>query len=580
MRVCYGAYAMKLTLALACLAGLAVIPVSQRSEKDLSPRERERLMAAVERAAIRERAALEAESVSEDLRATADELLRLSGRAEAAAAAAEKAQAGSTGPGVQLPEKRTRPTRAEQRAAERESAGPGRAPRSAVSPGGGRAVHTRVPRPRPLPLQALSIEQALAMVPPIHAAATRSAAENKLAYLPKKRAARSRSNPRTRGTGQSFGPGEAPDIGDVDLYASGGWCVYGASGIPSAGGPAAGTLVKTGNVDLARVTMQPDPGGAAEGKPLGGIRRHNLGDVTVSDCDFTGLRKRPAIYDNVSGHGLYRGNTFLRVEGQAIQLAYRDAPVAGEPADNLPLTAPPLLVLEDNHAVDCGAGADPSGFAWSLLDPGTLEHPGRVIMRGCTLVNGGDATPTEVGGTKRSDRLVASGSSGGLIVDHHGARPEDSPLDTPRYATEIFVVDACLFDITKGSAPVMALRGVGTILIEDSCFIARDHLDPTVHVDDIAGPPSGTIILENCVSPKGSVVWLQVRSKPVCSMHCPGKRLVIDVKTLTVTELPMQDDPVSRVKSPLTGRSVRPGIHAQTPGHLDDVGALDFGSVR
>ena len=257
--VCYGAGAMKIPLALACVIGLALVPLAQRSEKDLSPRERERLMAAMERAVIRERAALDAEAVAEDLRATADELDRLSARAEAAAAAAEKDRPDADAPKVVLPLKPTRPRQAERRAAEQPLA-PAPTGQEPPRDGGGPAPRVRPPDDRPIPLECLSIEEAEALIAPIHAAATRTSEENKQAYLPKKRASRVRSASRTRGTGYTFGPGQAPDIGDIDFYAEWQWCLNVSRGGSRFRGARPGSVAKTGHVDLARLTIQPDKG--------------------------------------------------------------------------------------------------------------------------------------------------------------------------------------------------------------------------------------------------------------------------------------------------------------------------------
>ncbi len=587
---------MKIPLALACVAGLALIPSVQRSEKDLTPRERERLMAAIERAAIRERAALDAEAVAGDLRATADEMERLSAQAEAAAAAAEKGMRGSRRPKVVLPVKPSPPAEAPERTKGKTQDGtaPGRPSKGlpeAVSPaekGPGDEPPSVAPRQgnggrlanRPIPLQTLTIDEARGLVGPIHAAAARSSKENKATYLPKKRATRVRSDQRTRGTGYTFEAGKAPDIGDVDFYAEWQWCLNVARGGGKFRGAKAGTIAKTGHVDLARLTIQPDKSTMAKDEMKWGMRRYNLGDVTVVDCDFTDIVKEHGIYDNLAGHGLYRGNTFKNLGGQAIQLAYREYPYAQYWADNMPFTAPPLILLEDNHAVDCGQNAGRSGFAWTFFDPGTFENPGRVVVRGCTFVNEWDFTRTAGGQMVGAEHPNAIRSPGGLVLNHYTPRPKDIPMSAPRYATEVFVMDACLFDIAQGSNPVVAVRGVGTILIEDSCFIARRHKDPGFHVDDAPGQPSGKIVIENCVSPKEHEVWLMVRGKRVRSMHCPGKRIEIDVKTLAITEGPMEDDPISRVISPLSDRTVRPGVHPQEPGHKDEIGALDFESLK
>ena len=57
-------------------------------------------------------------------------------------------------------------------------------------------------------------------------------------------------------------------------------------------------------------------------------------------------------------------------------------------------------------------------------------------------------------------------------------------------------------------------------------------------------------------------------------LHCPGKRFEIDVKTLKVTEVEVQDDPITRLISPLEGRVARGGIGSPSRG-----GRVDLGTV-
>ncbi len=397
-----------------------------------------------------------------------------------------------------------------------------------------------------------------------HAAATRSAAENKALYLPRERAAhRSAGARRVVRDAYTFNPGDAPDMGDLDIYTGWQWGINVARGETTFVGKPLGSIPKTGHVDLARLSIQPDPAkNAVEVK--WGLRRFNLGDTTVTDCDFTDIQREHGIYDEVSGHGLYRGNTFLRLGGQAIQMAYRDGPVQQYKASNMPYTGRATYVLDGNHAVDTGLHGSRSGFVWTFFDPGTHAQPATVVVRDCTSVQAWESPRTASGPGSPAVRCP-----GGLVVHHYQhVKPEAAP------ATETLAIDNCLFDHTLGSMPVMAIRGVGTILIEDSCFLARKHRNPVVDIDDLPNMPSGKVILENNVSPKGMEVFLHVRGKRVCSMHCPGKRIEIDVRTLERTESEPKDDPVTRLVSPLADRRVAPGIHTQPIGHIDDIGTV------
>lgn len=397
-----------------------------------------------------------------------------------------------------------------------------------------------------------------------HAAAGRSAAENKALYLPRERAAHRLSGTRTVvHDGFTFSPGEAPDMGDLEIYTAWQWAINVARGSIPFAGKRPGSVPKTGHVDLARLSIQPSTSkGAVE--MLWGLRRYNLGDTTVTDCDFSNLPREHAIYDEVSGHALYRGNTFLRIGGQAIQMAYRDKPIDQYMASNMPYTGRATYVLDGNHAVDTGLHGSRSGFVWTFFDPGTHAHPATVVLRDCTSVQ---AWGKARGASGPGSPMVRC--PGGLVVHHYQhVNPKAAP------ATETVAIDNCLFDHTLGSMPVIAIRGVGTILIEDSCFLAREHRNPVVDIDDLPNMPSGTVILENNVSPEGMEMFLHVRGKRVCSMHCPGKRIEIDVRTLAMVESEPKDDPVTRLVSPLANRSVAPGIHPQPLGHIDDIGTV------
>lgn len=587
-------------LALLLLVGAATAAVSlqagqdgSKRERDLTPLERERLLAAQQRAEIRRKAAEEAERAAQELEAAARELEALAADAQAAATAARKradqarVRADEARRTKRLPPEVRAPAVGAPAAGDddrRRGVAPGRGEgdgASAVPPALPERAGTGSSDPAvaaaALPLSTFGEERARKMAQRILAGAERTAAQNKVSYLGAKRQGRGwDAAARTRGTGHTFPPGQAPDMGDMDMHCVWQWSLNVARGRGRFETAKPGQIKKTGHVDLARMTFQPDPSTYAKDGMKWGMRRYNLGDVTVTDCDFTDIHLEHGIYDNLSGHGLYRGNTFLRMGGQAIQTAYRDQPYQQYGADNLPYSAPPLLILEDNHAVDCGLSAGRAGFVWTLFDPGIPSQPGTVIVRGCTAVSAWDFTRTGGGDRVGPNHPRALRSAGGLVLTHYKKLPEDAP----RPATRDFVMDACLLDLTMAETPVVAVRGVGTIHVEDSVFLARDHRRPFFDVDDAPGQPSGKVVLQNCVSPPGAEVWLRIGKKKVVSMHCPGRRLEIDVATRRVTETEPRDTPLTRVVSPLAGRRVLPGSHPQPPGHRDELGALDFSAVR
>lgn len=400
-----------------------------------------------------------------------------------------------------------------------------------------------------------------------HAAAERTPRENKAFYLGRLRATRGLGFQAKGKSSYLFDPGAAPDMADLRIRSNWQWGINVARGSARFAGQPRGAVAKTGHVDYARLDIRPDP--ASREQMKWGIRRFNMGDVTVRDCDFTDIPREHGIYDEVSGHALYRGNTFKDLGGQALQMAYRDQAFQQYSASNMPYTGRATYVLEDNHAVDTGQNASRSGFVWTFFDPGTHRFPATVVLRGCTSVQEWRQARLPEGPRVGAGHPRAVRSPGGLVVHHYQhVRPKADP------ATELLVVTNCLFDHTASEMPIAAVRGVETILVHDSCFLARDHRNPVFDVDDEPRMPSGRVVLQNNVSPEGMEVWLHVRGQRVCSMHCPGERVEVDVATREVTRLPMQDDQEVRLLSPLRDRRPRAGVHPQPVGHVDDLGTV------
>ena len=619
----------RLPLAALCIS-LIVLQVPTRAwssqevdRSKLTPAEREKLLAAEQRAALRARAAADAAKTAKDLEATAAELERLAAEATKAAKAARArakeaaARAAAFGTPPVVPAERPKeetpeenPERPPARTSPKaDGAGPteGEGPGEVAGPGGWiddwtlerPAPADDAPKRRPQPslvpetapgggpespteapasaASAVGPAQRAARIEDIRAlvktAATRTAEENKRTFIPPIRATRAYGPKRTRSKGYTFPPGEAPDIGDEDIYCTWQWGMNIARGKGTFAGADFDAMPKTGHVDLARLSFQPDPESefAVEGMKWG-MRRHNLGDVTVTDCDFTAIPKEHGIYDALAGHALYRGNTFFNLGGQALQIAHRASPFQQYGADNMRFKGPPLIVVEDSHAVDCSQHASRAGFVWSFFDPGSIEQPGTVILRGCTVVTAWPFVRSSGGDTVPADHPEALRTAGGLVVHNYAERPEG----TTGRATRAVVLDACLFDLTMGRMAVAAIRGAETVLIKDSTFLAREHRYPYVDIDDVPGNPSGKVVLQNCISPEPHAVWLRVRHKRIVPVHCPGKRIEIDVKTLAVVESEPQDDPLCRVISPLEERAVASGTHPQPVGHVDDLGAIEF----
>ncbi len=408
-----------------------------------------------------------------------------------------------------------------------------------------------------------------------HAAAKRTAEENKAIYFGVKRAQHDAGPPKTlRRETMTFPPGAAPDMADLEIRAKWQWGVNIARGGASFQGPEALTLQKTGHVDLARLLIGPDKDTPEHGGMKWGLRRYNLGDSTVVDCDFEHIKLEHGIYDNLSGHGLYRGNTYHHLGGQAIQIAYRDKAYEQYKADNLPFSGKPILIVEDNHAVDCGEHASKSGFTWTFFDYGTHEQPSTLILRNCTSVHAWDFVRTP-GGQQRVDptHVQATRAPGGMVVHQFQHSKDEAQGKQTTYANEYVVIDNCLFDHTQNSNPIVAIRGAETILIEDSCFISRNGRGAFVDIDDIEGRPSGRVIIENCVSPPEGEVFLRVRRQNVMSMNCPGKRIEIDLGTMKRTVSEPIDDAVTTLQSPLLDRVPASGVTNQLPGHSDDMAA-------
>lgn len=441
----------------------------------------------------------------------------------------------------------------------------------------------------------------------------KTAQQNKDAFMWKKR--NSRDVPEKERIVRTVmnAPGAAPDMGDLAIYGQWQMCVGSSRGSGAFTGdayqawdqggrvgafvaPTAEQFPKTGDLDVARCSFQPHPTWASTPRKAGqkpfwpsrsmrwGMRRYNLGDTTTIDCDFSHIPEEHGCYDDLAGHALYRGNTFLKLGGQALQLVHRSKPYEQYKADNMPFTARPIAVLDDNHAVDCGLAAAKRSYNWTFFDYGTFEYPSTIILRNCTSVAAFDKAMRR--GTNEpidENHRDAIKSSKGFVVTQY----QHSQTTPGTYAVENFVMDNCVMDFTQSQDNFGDIRGVEFGLLNHCTFINRNMRQNWVGIDSRRhGNPSGTVVIQDCVVDRtnglgDAVVWimdqpLMYQGKPF-SLHCPGKRFVIDVATRTVREEPMVRDRILDLISPLEGRggdSVPSGLTPQPAGHIDDMGAV------
>jgi hypothetical protein len=258
-----------------------------------------------------------------------------------------------------------------------------------------------------------------------------------------------------------------------------------------------------------------------------GTREYNAPFRTFKDCDFTDIPKE---------HGLYVSNyegtqvencTFLRCGSQGIQFAHRPLPYQQYQEDTLPYAAPPTHNLINTHFVDNAYKGDRPSFNATYFNPGTSENPGILNVENCSFVC--DWPEARYDGKK---------SSGGLVVAHQQG---NAPLSQVEMMKEVNIKN-CLFDFTKGDRALVALRSVTDVLIEDCCFIARDHALPFVTIDKDYGSMNDTktrrIKLRNCVADGGVKLNVLLASDEngnqasvKIDIHCPGEEIVVDGTT-------------------------------------------------
>lgn len=255
-----------------------------------------------------------------------------------------------------------------------------------------------------------------------------------------------------------------------------------------------------------------------------GTREYNAPMREFVDCDFTDIPREHGLY--VSNYEGTKVNscTFLRCGSQGVQFAHRELPYQQYGADTLPYAVKPYHVLRDSHFVDCAYKGDRPSFNATYFDPGTSKFPGTLLVENCSFVC--DWPEARSDGKK---------STGGLVVSHQQGNPDLRGQNM----MELVHLRNCLFDFTKGDRSLASIRSVDEIIIEDCCFIARDHAQPFVSIDkeysgELGGTKTKLIRLRNCIALGGAKLNIFLaeeagkQPKKYVDLHCPGEEVIID----------------------------------------------------
>ena len=273
------------------------------------------------------------------------------------------------------------------------------------------------------------------------------------------------------------------------------------------------------------ISVRPDPvSGASQLK--WGTREFNVPDRYFIDCDFTEITQEHGLYVSNSADTSIEGCTFLRVGSQGAQFAHRYLPYQQYDGDCMPYQEPPTHVVRDSHFIDCAYRGTRPSFNLTYFSPGTSENPGSILIEDSSFVC---KWPTE--------RHDGHYSTGGLVICR-GAGTDPLRPNVGQMMSNVTIRNT-LFDFTDGDRAIACIRSVEELVIEESCFIARDHEIPWVQVDrdfsgsDLGGTKTQRIVLRDNVA-DGVGLKLRLDSSTGSQgsvhidLHCPGEEVIYD----------------------------------------------------
>ncbi len=276
------------------------------------------------------------------------------------------------------------------------------------------------------------------------------------------------------------------------------------------------------------ISVRPDPG-PGESSLIFGTREYNVPDRRFVNCDFTEINIHGA-YVSSNGDTTMEGCTFLRNGAQGAQFSHRSNPAGGNPQANFRYVKSPTHTVRDCHFIDNGHHAGWASFSLTYASPGSSEFPGSLLIEDSSFV-------CKLS-TPRSDGRESTGAL--LVCRDSGNVPLDPALG--QMMSDVTIRN-CLFDYTNGDRSIADLKSIDELVIEECCFIARDHTRPNIWVDkdwsgnDLAGTRTQRIVLRDNVSNGVSLKihlanpYMQNAQVATFDLHCPGEEVVIDAVT-------------------------------------------------
>jgi len=270
------------------------------------------------------------------------------------------------------------------------------------------------------------------------------------------------------------------------------------------------------------ISIQPGLNGAKNLK--WGTREYNCPDRTFLNCDFTEIPKEHGFYVSSYGNTRIENCTFLRIGSQGSQWAHRSKPYQQYGPDNMPYPSRPKHLVRNSHFVDCAYRGDRPSFNLTYFSPGSSAMPGTILIEDSSFVC---KWPTQ-----RGD---GAWSTGALVITPGQGGPEIT--STVGQMMESVTLRNVLFDFTGGDRPLVEIRSATEIVIEDCCFIARDHRQPWVLIDrdwsgyNLGGTKTQRVILSNTVSRGAKLNVLLTagkngKQKSVrLDLNCPGEEI-------------------------------------------------------
>ncbi len=282
---------------------------------------------------------------------------------------------------------------------------------------------------------------------------------------------------------------------------------------------------RDGSYTWDNISIQPGPAGARALK--WGAREYNAPDRIFKNCDFTDITQEHGLYCSNYADTTLQSCTFLRCGSQGAQWAHRSLPYQQYNADCMPYAKKPLHIVRDSHFVDCGFEGMRPSYNLTYFSPGSSEMPGTLIIEDSSFV-----------GKWPKQRRDGRWSTGALVVTPMQGGPPLSP--TVGQMMERVVLRNCLFDYTAGDRPIANIKSTNEVLIENCCFIARDHSQGKISIDHewpntlrLKGTKTQRIVVRNTIS-RGArlTVYLKPREdqsqeKIDIDIHCPGEEIVV-----------------------------------------------------